>query len=68
MSRAVDLFGDAIVLKKEENYKSPSISPFDFLNSINYTKENIIVDDWSEKQYSPYLVNKGLSDQSPTIS
>lgn len=45
----------------EEDFKQPSISPFDFINSINYTKENLIVDDWSEKQYSQYVINKGLS-------
>jgi len=44
-----------------------SLSPFDFINSINYTKENLIVDDWSEKQYNPYIVNKGLSFSHDTV-
>jgi hypothetical protein len=52
---------------EEEPYKAPSISPFDFLNAINYTKEQLIVDDWSERQYQPYIVNKGLSYGSDTI-
>ena len=43
------------------------MSPFDFINSINYTKENLIVDEWSEKQYSPYIVNKGLSFSHDTV-
>ena len=60
MSR-IDLFGNEIVEEEVEQYKTPSISPFEFLNSINYTKENLIVDDWSEKQYVPFIVNKGLS-------
>lgn len=47
--------------------KQKSISPFDFANSINYTKENLIVDDWSEKQYSPFIVNKSLSHGSDTV-
>jgi len=50
----------------EEPYKVPSISPFDFINAINYTKEKLIVDDWSEKQYSPYVINKGLSFTTDT--
>jgi len=32
--------------------------PFDFLNSINDNKEDIMVE---EKEYSPYMVNRGLS-------
>ena len=51
----------------EETYKSPSISPFDFINSINHTKEHLIVDEWSEKQYISYVVNKGLSYSADTV-
>ena len=50
-----------------EPYKSPSISPFDFLNAINHTKEEMIVDEWSERQYNPYVINKGLSYGSDTV-
>ena len=50
-----------------EPYKSPAISPFDFLNSINQTKKELIVDDWSEKQYNPYIINKGLSYGPDTV-
>jgi hypothetical protein len=44
-----------------ENFKLPSITPFQFVDNIYLSKENLIVDDWSEKQYNPYLVNKALS-------
>ena len=37
------------------------MSPFDFLNAINDTKVNVIVDDISEKEYSAFMVNRGLS-------
>jgi hypothetical protein len=47
--------------KEEEVWKKPSISPFDFINAIHHSKEDLIVDDWSEKQYNPYLINRGLS-------
>ncbi|NBX49919.1 DNA polymerase [bacterium] len=43
------------------------ISPFDFVNAIHYTKENLIVDDWSEKQYNPFVVNKSLSFGADTV-
>jgi len=62
-----ELFGQGGEVKIEEDYKTPSISPFDFINSINYTKENLIVDDWSEKQYNSYVINRGLSFGTDTI-
>ncbi len=42
-------------------------SPFDFLKAINETKENLIVDDETEKQYSPYMINRGLSYFNDTV-
>lgn len=50
-----------------EPYKAPSISPFDFINAIHYTKEPLMVDEWSERQYQPYIINKGLSYSPDTI-
>ena len=41
------------------------MNPFDYLNSINTTKQNIIEDsdnpELAEKLYQPFVVNKGLS-------
>jgi len=51
----------------EEDYEIPKISPFDFVNAIHYTKENLVVDDWSEKQYNPFVVNKSLSFGADTV-
>jgi len=62
-----EVFGHPINTEKEESYKQPAISPFEFINSINHTKEELIVDDWTEKQYVPYIVNKGLSYGSDTV-
>ena len=42
--------GYEVVETVEEVYKKPQISPFDFANAINHSKENLIVDEWSEKQ------------------
>jgi hypothetical protein len=61
------VFGQKEEKVEEETWKRPSISPFDFINSINYTKEDLIIDDWSEKQYNPYVINKGLSFGSDTV-
>lgn len=59
--------GFDVVEKVEEVWKKPSISPFDFINAIHHSKDALIVDDWSEKQYSPWLVNKGLSYGADTV-
>jgi uncharacterized protein YifN (PemK superfamily) len=48
-------------------YKAPVISPFDFINAIHYSKEKLIVDDWSEKQYNAFIINKGLSYGADTV-
>ena len=43
------------------------MNPFDYLNSINNTKKNIMVDDIAEKDYNAFMVNRGLSYFSDTI-
>ena len=43
-------------------------SPFDFLNSINTTKKNLVRDEGrGASEYAPYLMNKGLSQFPDTI-
>jgi hypothetical protein len=40
------------------------MTPFDFLNEITYGKKDLMVDDIEhqvEKQYNPFIVNRGLS-------
>jgi len=44
-----------------------SNSPFDYLNAINYTKEQLIVDDITEKEYNAFMVNRGLSYFNDTV-
>ena len=36
-------------------------NPFDYVNSILQNKKNLIVDELTEKDYSPFLVNRSLS-------
>jgi len=50
-----------------EEYKLPSISPFDFVNSIHHSKEDLMIDEWAEKQYNPFIVNKALSFGADTV-
>ena len=40
---------------------------FDYLNSINLTKKDIMVDDICEKDYNSFMVNRGLSYFPDTI-
>ena len=37
------------------------MNPFDYVNSILQNKKNLIVDELTEKDYSPFLVNRSLS-------
>lgn len=37
------------------------MTPFDFINSITYNKEDLFVDPQAEKDYVPFIVNRGLS-------
>ena len=43
------------------------MNPFDYLNSINHKKEDIMVDDEAEKGYSPFMINRGLSYFQDTV-
>lgn len=43
------------------------MNPFDYLNSINYSKQDLMVDDETEKAYNAFLVNRGLSYFQDTV-
>jgi len=43
------------------------MSPFDYVNSINDTKEDIMVDDIAEKKYLPFTINRSLSYFNDTV-
>ena len=40
---------------------------FDYLTAINQTKENLPIDESNNKEYVPFVVNKGLSYFADTI-
>ena len=57
----VDLYGD-VVPEKETNEGEEKNYFFEYLNAITYKKMDIIGDDeYIEKKYNPYYINKSLS-------
>lgn len=44
------------------------MNPFDYVNTINYTKEDIMKDDISEKKYNAFLINRSLSYFYDTVA
>ena len=42
------------------------MTPFDYLNAINTSKRDIMVDDLAEKDYNSFMVNRALSYFSDT--
>lgn len=43
------------------------MNPFEYLNAINNTKEDIMVDDIAEAGYNSFMVNRGLSYFNDTV-
>ena len=43
------------------------MNPFEYVNSINMTKKDIMIDDLSEKAYAPFMVNRSLSYFNDTV-
>ena len=43
------------------------MNPFGYLNSINVSKKDIMIDDLAEKDYNSFLVNRSLSYFYDTI-
>jgi hypothetical protein len=64
-----DLLGMDNYVAPEEivEEKAKKLSPFDFIGAVTYSKEQLIVDDTTEKQYIPFIVNRGLSNSIDTI-
>ncbi|MEC8552286.1 MAG: DNA polymerase clamp loader subunit A [Pseudomonadota bacterium] len=42
-------------------------TPFDYVKAISTTKENMIVDDLTEREYNPFIVNRALSMGIDTV-
>ena len=44
-----------------------AVNPFEYLNAINMTKQDIMVDDIAEKGYNSFIVNRSLSYFNDTV-
>ena len=43
------------------------MNPFEYVNAINFKKQDIMVDDVAEKGYAAYMVNRSLSYFNDTV-
>ena len=43
------------------------MNPFDYVNSVNYSKKDIMVSPAEEKAYNPFMMNRSLSYFSDTV-
>lgn len=43
------------------------MNPFEYVNAINNSKKDIMVDDLAEKAYAPFTVNRSLSYFADTV-
>ena len=43
------------------------MNPFDFVNSINHSKKDLMIGEDEEKAYPPFLVNRSLSYFQDTV-
>jgi len=46
---------------------SDKLTPFDFINAISHTKQDLMEVENAESQYKAYVVNKGLSFYADTV-
>lgn len=44
-----------------------NMNPFDYVNAICDSKQNLIVDEISEKGYNPFMINRTLSYHFDTV-
>ena len=44
------------------------MSPFEFLNAINYTKKDLMIDPENEKHYNSFVINRSLSYFPDTVA
>jgi hypothetical protein len=43
------------------------MNPFNYVQSVNYSKEDLMIDDVTEKAYPAFMVNRSLSYFSDTV-
>ena len=43
------------------------MNPFEYVNAINTTKKDIMIDEFAEKAYNPFIINRSLSYFNDTV-
>jgi len=61
-------FGPPVEEVDEKEYveKIKKLSPFDYLNTITYTKKDLMTED-NESQYPAFIINRGLGFGADTV-
>lgn len=61
-------FGPPVEEVDEKEYveKIKKLSPFDYLNTITYSKQDIMTED-NESQYPAFIINRGLGFGADTV-
>lgn len=69
MNTLFEEFGPPSVVAVESDYveKVKKLSPFDFINSISYGKEDLMVEEQVEREYNPFIINRGLGFGADTV-
>lgn len=63
-----DLFGGAVEEVIEEEYKRPKVPAlFDWLTSVNKTKQDLRPKDTELRGYEPFIINTGLGQSEATV-
>lgn len=62
----LNLDGEVIGESDVPEEKKSKVSPFSFVEAINYTKDLDLYTD-NEKSYTPYIINKALSFHPDTV-
>jgi len=43
------------------------VTPFDWINSIQHNKTDMMTDEYMEKSYNSFIINRGLSFGADTV-
>ena len=48
-------------------YRGYVVNPFEYVNAINNTKKDVMIDDIAEREYNSFMVNRSLSYFNDTV-
>lgn len=62
----IDLYGNKVEEKVEEEFKPRRVGLFDWLEDLNNGKKGLF-DHSTERDFSPFIINRGMSQNIETI-